>query len=288
MITEALVYCVHMALYTVCSLRGPPGQQPTKELEDDIVGVDSSDPEDLFQTEKLTLISNGLPPIPNKLVQRIEEELFVEMAELLSSYLDSVDFNTGGQKTRSHKRLPVLRDITEWVQCFGMYITIISCHKPKPVADLMGYQMIIMEASLGSREGKWLTYDRCFHLKASASNLKQWATIGIAIWNTTFPERAIRSHQWPGPSSYYQSRQYPPQRSRPLYHQSNPPSQGSKRQNQAPPTTQSMCLNWNENPNGCSRVSCRYAHLCYKCIHNPGASDQNHKASQCPYRKQGK
>lgn len=259
-----------------------------QELEDDIVSIDGSDPEDLFQTEKLTLISNGLPPIPNKLVQRVEQGLFVEMAELLPSYLDSADFDTDGQQTRSHKRLPVLCDITEWVQCFGMYIAIISRHKPKRVADLMGYQMIIMEASRGSREGKWLTYDRRFRLKASASNLKQWATIDITIWNTTFPERAIRGHQGPGPSSDYQFRQYPPQRPRPSYHQSNPPSQGSTRPNQAPPTTRSICLDWNENPNGCSRVSCRYAHWCYRCIHNPGASDRNHKASQCPYRKQGK
>jgi len=141
--------------------------------------------------------------------------------------------------------------------------------------------MIIMEASLDSCKGKWLTYDRRFHLKASASNLKQWATIDITIWNT---DRAIRGHQGPDPSSYYQSRQYLPQWSRPSSHQSNPPSQGSTRQNQAPPTTQSMCLDWNENPNGCLLVSCRYAHLCYtcRCIHNLGDSDQNHKASQCP------
>jgi len=139
------------ALYTACSLWGPLGQQLTKELEDDIVSIDSSDPEDLLQTEKLTLISNGLPPIPNKLVQRVEEGLFVEMADLLPSYLD---FDTGGEQTRSHKRLPVLRDITEWVQCFGMYIAIISRHKPKRLADLMGYQMIIMEASLGSHKEK--------------------------------------------------------------------------------------------------------------------------------------
>jgi len=148
-----------------------------QELEDDIVSIDSSDPEDLFQTKKLTLISNGFLPIPNKLVQHVEEGLFVEMAELLPSYLDSANFDTGCQQTRSHKRLPVLCDITEWVQCFEMYIAIISRHKPKRVADLMGYQMIIMEASLGSREGKWLTYDRGFRLKASVSNLKQWATI---------------------------------------------------------------------------------------------------------------
>ena len=30
----------------------------------------------------------------------------------------------------------------------------------------------------------------------------------------------------------------------------------------------------------------RYAHLCYRCVHNPRVTDRNHKASQCTYRQQ--
>ena len=96
--------------------------------------------------------------------------------------------------------------IMNWVQCFGMYIAIVSRHKP---ADLLGYQRIIMGASLDCREGKWLTYDCRFRLKASASNLKQWSTIDITIWNTTFPERAIRGHRPQGPPPYYQPNSNP-------------------------------------------------------------------------------
>lgn len=91
-----------------------------QEFEDDIVSIDGSDPEDFCQTEELTLISNGLPLIPNKLVKCVKEGLFVEMAKLLPSYLDSVDFDSGSQQCRSHKRFPVLQDITEWVQCQGL------------------------------------------------------------------------------------------------------------------------------------------------------------------------
>ena len=189
------------------------------------------------------------------------------MAELLPSYLDTADLNTDDQHTRSRKRPPVLSDIMDWVQCFGMYIAIVSRHKPKRVADLLGYQRIIMGASLDCRERKWLTYDCCFHLKASASNLKQWSTIDITIWNTTFPERAIRGHQPQGPPHYYQPNSNPHQR--------------STRQNQPLPTRQPICLDWNDSPNGCSRPSCRYAHLSYRCVHNPRVTDRNHKASQC-------
>ena len=179
------------------------------ELDDEIASIDSNDTADLSQTEKLILISNGLPPIPVRLVKRVEDGLFVEMAELLPSYLDTADLNTDDQHTRLRKRPPVILDIMDWVQCFGMYIAIVSRHKPKRMADLLGYQRIIMGASLDCREGKWLTYNRCFRLKASASNLKQWSTIDITIWNTTFPERAIRGHRPQGPTPYYQPNSNP-------------------------------------------------------------------------------
>ena len=162
------------------------------ELNGEIASIDTDDTGDLSQTKKLILISNGLPPIPARLVKRVKDGLFVEMAELLPSYLDTADLNTDDQHTRSRKRPPVLSDIMDWAQYFGMYIAIVSRHKPMHVADLLGYQRIIIGASLDCREGKWLTYDRRFRLKASASNLKQWSTIDITIWNTTFPERAAQ------------------------------------------------------------------------------------------------
>jgi len=77
-------------MFITCSPRGLAGQQPAITHPGtlvDIVSIDSFDSEDLYQTEKLKLISNGLPPIQAKLVKRVEEGLFVEMAKLLPSYL---------------------------------------------------------------------------------------------------------------------------------------------------------------------------------------------------------
>ena len=95
--------------------------------------------------------------------------------------------------------------ITDWVRCFGVYIAIVSHQKPKRVPNLLGYQRIIMGASLHCREGKWLTYDHRFRLKASASNTKEWSAIDITIWNTTFPERAIRVYHSQEPPPYQSS-----------------------------------------------------------------------------------
>ena len=224
------------------------------ELEGETISIDSHNLDEDSQNDKPALISNGLPPIPARLLKRVENGLFVEMAELSPSYLDSSDCSIDDQHVGPRKRLPALKDIMDWVGCFGIYIAIVSRQKPKRVPDLLGYQRIIMGASLHCREGKWLTYDRRFRLKASASNATEWSTIDITIWNTTFPERAIYGYHSQGPL-HYQSRSNPPQKpARPLL-----------------PAQQPICLDWNDNPNGCSRNPCRYAHVCYRCVHNPGA-----------------
>ena len=160
---------------------------------------------------------------------------------------------------------PILWDIRDRVQCFGVYIAIISHHKPKRVPDLLGYQRIIMETSVDCHEWKWLIW--CFCLKASTSNTTQWSTIDITAWNTTFPERAIQSHP-PGT---------------PLYQSSQNPLQKSICQTQSLPAWQPICLNWNDNSMGCSWATCHYANLCYRCVHNLRATDRNHKASLCTY-----
>jgi len=82
-------------------------------------------------------------------VKRGQEVLFIEMAELSLNYLDSAEFNVGNQ-IQSHKHIPEVTDIMEWVQCFGIYLAIVSCSKPK----LIGYQIIIIGASQIGREGK--------------------------------------------------------------------------------------------------------------------------------------
>jgi len=144
------------------------------------------------------LISNGLPPIPFSLLKQVEDGLFVEMAELLPSYLDSSDLNADNQCARSCKRPPEVLDIMDWIQCFAVYVAIISRHKPKWVADLLGYQSLIIGASRACCEGKWATYNRRFCLKASASHIDQWSAIDATLWNMNFPERAIQNGQSPG------------------------------------------------------------------------------------------
>ena len=269
-----------MAILTTCCLLSlafdeiPDGEQipHVKELgsqDDDLISINSSSSEALYSSRKLhppVLISDGIPPVPLRLLKRVEQGLFVEMAKLHPSYLDSVELNMDYQSTGSHKQVPEISDIVDWIQCFGIYMGIISRSKPKRIADLIGYQGTIIGASQLGYEGRWVLYDRRFRLKASTSRARQWSTINIIIWNMAFPDRAIKNH----PGQGYDLR------STPLSYSQRPP-----RQNQPISRGRLICLDWNDSPNGCTRANCRYKHVCYRCVYSPREQDKHHKASQC-------
>ena len=84
------------------------------------------------------MISNGIPPFPLRLVKWVEQGL-LEMAKLHPNFLDSVQLKFGDQPSGSTKRLPEIVDIVDWIQCFGIYIAIISRSKPQRIANLIRY-----------------------------------------------------------------------------------------------------------------------------------------------------
>ena len=80
------------------------------------------DPADLTYKDPLCsrqppiLLSNSLPPVPPRLVKRVEEGLFIEMFELLPDPLCSADWNSEDQSTSTMHKPSELSNITDWVQ----------------------------------------------------------------------------------------------------------------------------------------------------------------------------
>ena len=74
------------------------------------------------------VLSEGLPPVPHKLVARIFRGEFVDMAELLhdnleaqrrSSSIPANNSSLGYNPARARREVP---DLLSWVQCFGIYM----------------------------------------------------------------------------------------------------------------------------------------------------------------------
>ena len=91
-----------------------------------------------------SLLSAGIPPVPSKLVNRIEAGEFIEMAELLPKRLMAYTSDDDHTKAFKSKIKPVT-NILDWIQAFGLYVAIISHKQPQRVPDLIGYQAFIID-----------------------------------------------------------------------------------------------------------------------------------------------
>lgn len=134
------------------------------------------------------ILGAGLPPVPSKLVRRIECGEFIELSELLPEKLSFDVAEEDSGKGKSKKKL--ITSILEWVQCFSLYTAIISQKQPERVPDLLGYQSLIIDAHREFKGDYWMGYDRRFRLRAAAaSQVDKWANVDITLWSLAFASR---------------------------------------------------------------------------------------------------
>ena len=126
------------------------------------------------------LLGTSYPPVPCKLVKKITDGEFVEMADLL---LDKLASSGDNELTKSSKKRRIVTDIIEWVRCFGLYISIISQSAPERVSDLLGYQALIIDAYTEYQGLYWPGYDKQFRLRAAVTS---WSTVETLLWNRAF------------------------------------------------------------------------------------------------------
>ena len=65
-------------------------------------------------------IGAGLPPVPPKLVKRIQDEWFIDMAELLPAHLSSSQSTDDEQSGKTKPKHQEVINIVKWLQCFSI------------------------------------------------------------------------------------------------------------------------------------------------------------------------
>ena len=118
-------------------LAGESGQQEGRE------GQSTVDKENLGAGKSncntggplVSTFSAGLPPVPTKLVQRIQDGEFIDMGELATDRL-GLPFMDDSTRASYSRRRPVT-SIVEWAQCFSNYIAVLAQTQPKRVSDLL-------------------------------------------------------------------------------------------------------------------------------------------------------
>ena len=139
-----------------------------------------------------TKISDGLPPVPEKLVAKIRRGEFVELHELLPECLAESTDSTGPiPRSRARKRL---NDISVWLQCFALYVGVLASSKPALVPDLMAYMISIIRASQEFEGSAWTVYDDAYRCQAAAAGDQwQWSQVNPSLYTICFTGKAKRT-----------------------------------------------------------------------------------------------
>ena len=227
----------------------------------------------------IAIFGAGLPPVPSKLLQKIESMQFIEIAELLLEKLAFSEFEEDADKGKGKKRL--VTSILNWAQCFSPYAAIISRKHPERVPDLLGYQSLIIDAQRQFRGDHGMGYSRRFRHRAAATGKNNnWADIDVTVWSLAFVNKDTESRYKFCFSTSHGAN------SCPLAKDSQPPPgimQGFQLNSSRSMTSRKRVrFKWNESPMpNCSRRDCAYEHVCYLCYRDPTVANKYHKAIQC-------
>jgi hypothetical protein len=71
-------------------------------------------------------IGPGLPPVPNKLVTRIQTREFIDMAEFLPDRLGISTTPSKDDKQATKQTRRQVTNILEWIQCFSIYVAVLT------------------------------------------------------------------------------------------------------------------------------------------------------------------
>ena len=111
-------------------------------------------------------MASSLPPVPPKLVRKIQALEFVEMRELLPDNLAPVERLEAlpvhmGQSARNPEQREIA-SLHTWTSSFATYVAVLSQAHPSRVVDMLAYMRIIIREAHKHGGMGWLTYDAVF------------------------------------------------------------------------------------------------------------------------------
>ena len=148
--------------------RGPAGGISTTPL---VLSVDGTQPGE--GADDLVVVGPTSLPVPRKLCDRIWDNQYVNMQELLParlgapdpSWKDLIEAVSKGKSTNMGK---TIKSIEQWVACFNNYMIVMAMKHPERLLDLLAYSSKIVEASRCYEGTPWLAYDVHFRKQAAA------------------------------------------------------------------------------------------------------------------------
>ena len=138
------------------------------------------------------VFSHGFPPVPAKLVAKILRLEFVDMAELLRDDIEA-ERRRGAQGEGSNNSKTPRReipDILSWIQCFGIYVSVMVSKFPGRVPNMLAYQTTLVREARRCGGGGWLAYGTAFRQQAATDALCDWSKLNSSLYPVTLMAQA--------------------------------------------------------------------------------------------------
>ena len=188
--------------------------------------------------------------IPDKLKQKIWDDKYIELGELLSAARKPGALFENKKHKKGKKQTLQISQILDWVSAFNVFVAVYTMKFPENSPSLMHYIHTIME--LAHNGGDWVNYDHEFRV-ARVAEPRPWHELNTELYMTYRYARA------PG-------RQAPANKGR---------GDNQTRRNFPSGT----CWKFHAGKE-CNRSTCQFPHSCYIC-------NGMHPAFQCARRAQG-
>ena len=230
------------------------------------------------------ILSEGLAPVPAKLVARITKGEFVDMADLLRDNLEARRWgdlpegsSSSAEPKRSQREVP---DLLSWVQCFGTYMAVVTSSQPERVKQLLAYQTVIVREARRCGGRDWQAYDSMFRQQAVGNPAVDWSKLNPTLYAVTFlTQSGTGKNCVLCMESDHREEDCALSKSKGVSSAVRPSSfratqRGSGELSYRPPKGkgQFSCFAWNKGE--CNYFGCKYRHTCVKC-------GGEHRLTQC-------
>ena len=136
--------------------------------------------------------ANAYPlELPPKLIKKILDLEYIDMAELLPDCWDTEEDSTSccSHSRRSSRKRPITNILT-WLECYSALVSILATRYPLHTGQFMAYQRTIVKAHRSFVSEGWITYDSCYRQKAANIKSLEWGKVDFNLYNETFIGRA--------------------------------------------------------------------------------------------------
>ena len=257
-------------------ISGAPGipAAPTPGLS-----LPSTIPPSTSSSSTALVVSNSLPPLPAKAMEKIQQGQFLDFKDLLPDNLALLSQLQAMGNSAPQSRLREIRDPLSWVFYFMYFL---AASTSDPIArQLSAYGQLVIHLSQKHGGQGWLAYDRLFRQQKAAGSSLQWNELNTPLMASTVWAQSDVTYSCSlcAGSDHSQTSCALAVLSHPSYsapHSRQPAFTPSKPDSRFEPYRKPICRRFNRG--NCTLVSCNFRHICSVCL-------QKHPAIECQLRK---